>query len=116
MRVEEATPDQAARLAEELGRLLDSVQIERLDFERLARIVPDRFAGHWQQTLQFLRILTENRSEEHTSELQSLMRISYAVFYLKKKKNEPNTTSDEYNHTKKETHRTNNTKTIAIQN
>src|SRR3546814_484580 len=28
----------------------------------------------------------ENRSEEHTSELQSLMRISYAVFCLKKKK------------------------------
>src|SRR3546814_3718059 len=27
----------------------------------------------------------ENRSEEHTSELQSLMRISYAVFCLKKK-------------------------------
>src|SRR3546814_10304792 len=30
------------------------------------------------------------RSEEHTSELQSLMRISYAVFCLKKKKQEPN--------------------------
>src|SRR3546814_1825440 len=29
-----------------------------------------------------------NRSEEHTSELQSLMRISYAVFCLKKKKYE----------------------------
>src|SRR3546814_6208082 len=29
---------------------------------------------------------TKNRSEEHTSELQSLMRISYAVFCLKKKK------------------------------
>src|SRR3546814_8321445 len=29
-----------------------------------------------------------NRSEEHTSELQSLMRISYAVFCLKKKKKE----------------------------
>src|SRR3546814_2333532 len=29
------------------------------------------------------------RSEEHTSELQSLMRISYAVFCLKKKKNQP---------------------------
>src|SRR3546814_4448999 len=29
----------------------------------------------------------ESRSEEHTSELQSLMRISYAVFCLKKKKN-----------------------------
>src|SRR3546814_10052986 len=32
------------------------------------------------------------RSEEHTSELQSLMRISYAVFCLKKKKNN-NTTN-----------------------
>src|SRR3546814_14840849 len=30
------------------------------------------------------------RSEEHTSELQSLMRISYAVFCLKKKKQENN--------------------------
>src|SRR3546814_4412583 len=29
---------------------------------------------------------TDRRSEEHTSELQSLMRISYAVFCLKKKK------------------------------
>src|SRR3546814_6145072 len=32
-------------------------------------------------------LLNEERSEEHTSELQSLMRISYAVFCLKKKKN-----------------------------
>src|SRR3546814_1384769 len=32
------------------------------------------------------RFLPPNRSEEHTSELQSLMRISYAVFCLKKKK------------------------------
>src|SRR3546814_10017388 len=32
------------------------------------------------------------RSEEHTSELQSLMRISYAVFCLKKKKKKINTT------------------------
>src|SRR3546814_10782697 len=35
--------------------------------------------------------LTLNRSEEHTSELQSLMRISYAVFCLKKKKKEKKT-------------------------
>src|SRR3546814_17585260 len=32
------------------------------------------------------RLADEDRSEEHTSELQSLMRISYAVFCLKKKK------------------------------
>src|SRR3546814_4655470 len=33
-----------------------------------------------------LREMKRERSEEHTSELQSLMRISYAVFCLKKKK------------------------------
>src|SRR3546814_4432093 len=33
------------------------------------------------------RVCHKARSEEHTSELQSLMRISYAVFCLKKKKN-----------------------------
>src|SRR3546814_5567380 len=33
-------------------------------------------------------VLTLSRSEEHTSELQSLMRISYAVFCLKKKKDQ----------------------------
>src|SRR3546814_6923284 len=39
--------------------------------------------SHWRD--EALR-LVEQRSEEHTSELQSLMRISYAVFCLKKKK------------------------------
>src|SRR3546814_10494694 len=34
----------------------------------------------------FLLATMNHRSEEHTSELQSLMRISYAVFCLKKKK------------------------------
>src|SRR3546814_3187773 len=35
----------------------------------------------------YARRMFADRSEEHTSELQSLMRISYAVFCLKKKKN-----------------------------
>src|SRR3546814_7468099 len=35
--------------------------------------------------------VNEQRSEEHTSELQSLMRISYAVYCLKKKKHIKNT-------------------------
>src|SRR3546814_7370187 len=39
------------------------------------------------------------RSEEHTSELQSLMRISYAVFCLKKKKKRQNHPSIKYNNT-----------------
>src|SRR3546814_6992278 len=39
------------------------------------------------------RLAALSRSEEHTSELQSLMRISYAVFCLKKKKQIQNVTS-----------------------
>src|SRR3546814_3285792 len=42
---------------------------------------------------QLLMTLDSVRSEEHTSELQSLMRISYAVFCLKKKKQQHNTTT-----------------------
>src|SRR3546814_5117323 len=42
----------------------------------------------------------EMRLEEHTSELQSLMRISYAVFCLKKKKLTTNATSKSKKHTK----------------
>src|SRR3546814_2122571 len=38
-------------------------------------------------------IVDRYRSEEHTSELQSLMRISYAVFCLKKKKQNKNITT-----------------------
>src|SRR3546814_3872560 len=39
-------------------------------------------------------LFAPNRSEEHTSELQSLMRISYAVFCLKKKKNNKKKTNN----------------------
>src|SRR3546814_3430445 len=42
--------------------------------------------GHARAGRLQLRAHRQQRSEEHTSELQSLMRISYAVFCLKKKK------------------------------
>src|SRR3546814_4949976 len=41
------------------------------------------------------RTLVDGRSEEHTSELQSLMRISYAVFCLQKKNTNKNTNTTE---------------------
>src|SRR3546814_5832346 len=49
--------------------------------------------------------LPKARSEEHTSELQSLMRISYAVFCLKKNKNHNNThlITDQNPHTNQHT-------------
>src|SRR3546814_9209271 len=48
----------------------------------LARLASDKGAD-----LVLFPELNISRSEEHTSELQSLMRISYAVFCLKKKNN-----------------------------
>src|SRR3546814_10303685 len=51
---------------------------------------PRRYsAAHEDALIEDMRAM---RSEEHTSELQSLMRISYAVFCLKKKKIHANTT------------------------
>src|SRR3546814_10756570 len=55
--------------------------------ERLRQRVRDglttTFASHYKARISLKGALS--RSEEHTSELQSLMRISYAVFFLKKK-------------------------------
>src|SRR3546814_3437401 len=61
-----------------------------------------------------------HRSEEHTSELQSLMRISYAVFCLKKKKNDKQTHNN-HNHRQNQNNinmyntPTDSTNTIIIQ-
>src|SRR3546814_1612844 len=47
--------------------------------------VQARGGNRW-DTSSLMQLLAKDRSEEHTSEVQSLMRISYAVFCLKKKK------------------------------
>src|SRR3546814_9442836 len=54
----------------------------------LGRNGPDMvsFALHSLGWIRLSQGRSDHRSEEHTSELQSLMRISYAVFCLKKKK------------------------------
>src|SRR3546814_4169140 len=58
------------------------------DARRLQRHQDDLLVVGRRDSLQRLDVfLGDERSEEHTSELQSLMRISYAVFCLKKKKN-----------------------------
>src|SRR3546814_3408959 len=52
-----------------------------------------RSVGHLDRVMREIAerpgLIVYTRSEEHTSELQSLMRISYAVFCLKKKKDDP---------------------------
>src|SRR3546814_4934303 len=54
----------------------------RILWLRGAPWIDDRLHGYGDQVVSDTRA---DRSEEHTSELQSLMRISYAVFCLKKK-------------------------------
>lgn len=52
------TPDQAFRLAGELAGLLDQMQTQAIPLDRLAGLVPEEFAKHWQLTLTFLDILS----------------------------------------------------------
>src|SRR3546814_7698527 len=75
----ERGPHVTARSADWDAALTDAVT--DTDPERRAERI-----AHWDR-LPFARFAhPRERSEEHTSELQSLMRISYAVFCLKKKK------------------------------
>src|SRR3546814_7066646 len=78
--------------------------IDELTNELILRLYPNRADYHeiGERCLRALhdstsyedeRFMQHRRSEEHTSELQSLMRISYAVFCLKKKKKQHNTSN-----------------------
>src|SRR3546814_2600795 len=62
-----------------VGQTLVQLRIEAVDLRREHQVGGCRGAAHD-------LVLDRLRSEEHTSELQSLMRISYAVFCLKKTK------------------------------
>src|SRR3546814_8219853 len=59
------------------GSIIQSAHESKSGVEAVVAIVPNNFFNAMSQN--------DVRSEEHTSELQSLMRISYAVFCLKKK-------------------------------
>src|SRR3546814_5171527 len=66
-----------AETAEQSEQWLDAVKADK-------EIGGDKFDGVKSRVIEAVGAVA--RSEEHTSELQSLMRISYAVFCLKKKK------------------------------
>src|SRR3546814_5880271 len=66
----------------------DTVEILGIDGDDLVHLAHiERDAAVDGERIAFDRRPRPGRSEEHTSELQSLMRISYAVFCLKKQKN-----------------------------
>src|SRR3546814_9667630 len=95
--------DHAAHLGgvAKLDRLVHLAQAEALERRKLILAAADRRPGlgHLHRRgcflLRHVGLLRDGRgvslrSEEHTSELQSLMRISYAVFCLKKKNTNKN--------------------------
>ena len=53
------TPAQAANLAAELAQLMDMVETEGVDLGGLEKLVPDEYASHWSQTIEFLRIVVQ---------------------------------------------------------
>jgi len=53
------TPGQASYLAADLTRLMDVIESEEVALSALGEIVPEEFAGHWQITVEFLKIVTE---------------------------------------------------------
>lgn len=55
---EQISFDHAVRLAGDLARLVDQAQTEGLPFDRLDDLVPDRYAAHWQRTLELLHVVT----------------------------------------------------------
>src|SRR3546814_5644861 len=79
-----------ARLAvAELQRFVDQpLRGQPLAFHEVDIDATDAAHGQPAQRVVIVEQRGQIRSEEHTSELQSLMRISYAVFCLKKKKNQ----------------------------
>src|SRR3546814_1407540 len=66
-------------------RRTDQRRLRALDHREPGR--PVRPHGGFRRRVRSGEAIYSQRSEEHTSELQSLMRISYAVFCLKKKNN-----------------------------
>src|SRR3546814_7665785 len=81
---------------DQLGLIADNFALAYADNQPIAKAL-DLLASVPQDAEP--KLLDAVRSEEHTSELQSLMRISYAVFCLKKKKKQSRTT---HTHDKKD--------------
>lgn len=50
---------QALSLAIDLANLIDTVSLQGLSFDKLNELVPEKYASHWQETLQLLKIITE---------------------------------------------------------
>src|SRR3546814_1079668 len=66
--------------------LIVFARLIQISVQELASDINDRLDGSTNRGAIDVNVEHTHRSEEHTSELQSLMRISYAVFCLKKKK------------------------------
>src|SRR3546814_9446816 len=83
-RSEASIKDLDGQLADIESKLMEDMEANGIDK------MTGKAAGVSISTSTVANVEDWDRSEEHTSELQSLMRISYAVFCLKKKNNKNN--------------------------
>src|SRR3546814_5678806 len=92
-------------LAEETRKRLNAKGMKETMFEGIT-------PGEKDYSALVSKMKAAGRSEEHTSELQSLMRISYAVFCLKKKKKDTHNASSRFKIRSDTTVHTKHTKSI----
>src|SRR3546814_4871994 len=79
--------DRLSRSLKDMLHIMERIELAGAGFRSLTEAI-DTTTAAGRMMMQMVGSFAEfeRRSEEHTAELQSLMRISYAVFCLKKKK------------------------------
>ena len=81
---------QSLSLAADLGKLMDDVYAENLSFDNLKKIVPEQYAQHWQETLDFLKIVSafwpdilKERNLTDASKRRNMLLEKKAEYWLK---------------------------------
>ena len=59
VKMKDLSEEQTYSLAVDLAHLMDTVEMEELSFDNLKNIVSVEYSEHWQETLEFLKIITE---------------------------------------------------------
>ena len=92
--IKQLSPVQAISLSMDLANLIDTATNQGLSFDKLEDLVPDKYASHWQQTLELLKIITkywpqilDERKSIDVSELKKQILFKQAQLWEKENTN-----------------------------